>query len=1082
MGTKLHSKSYLPGYYSMRNLNEDSSSSNWPLCGGKTLGNGQCYNGFLPRNITSTYPGGDKDALKQKMLEHEAVFKQQVLELHRLYKVQREMMDEIKMKELYKHQIQIETSSSSIPMLSKIPSEDVWKWHKTSFPLTNSVSARPSVSGAEIISSPPSCSKGNNTQTGQLPSHNGCSSMDCEILETRPSKVRKKLFDLQLPADVYLDTEGEQSPENRMSDVSSYHRSRNHKMASESSVKLCLGESAKTNCDGDASRSGSCYRDSVGLADLNEPIQFEEPTRPTSIDFLDPAACHAETENLDKAAKSKSQFLLGLPKEILQNSQQGSNSGTCSYPHVENRGNGREWLFNMPEAGHSKTHLNSISQGSQPHNSLMSSQPAHPTLNKLHQPLGTLPSDHRRRELWSEGTVNGLELSESSHDHSTFNHLEPVLASHLPNAYPMVHASDFDNAWPHISTWGKPSRCLGQKFASIQQHSSLHSLGTSSRTSQLSGQRHEIFVDKCLLNSSSGSKPGFRSVLPNGNRFYHGSSSSLKDAPPSFPSAGFDYFSCSKDDMVASERSTNYGPGRILKCPNLVDVKPAKEMNLNIGLSKCSPNEVVTHQGLEIIDDEEPFKILPWLRAKPATKNEHTSIGRDSNSSGPSFLRAVSNQLSEKIDIVKGPNQLLTQKMTSASCDYEVQMKRNEVGDCLVNRKILGFPIFDNPCNPKNESSSLLSTSASLRCPAQGEDIKYESKNGVIDINLACDPESGSQIAEEELVVENDRDKKSSNFRNIDLNSCVSEDEVTVAPSVASTITNMKIAVEIDLEAPAVPETAEDILLVEHQKHNEVPMRSPQHKAEQPQDENVRTAAQAIVTISSSSHLSHVEITTCHSLEAPASDPLLWFVEIVSSWVGDLDKKSGTESKGKDGGDNEVSSSDEIDYFEAVTLKLTEIKEEEYMPKPLVPENLQVEEIGTISLPNRTRKGPARRGRQRRDFQRDILPGLASLSRHEVTEDLQTFGGLMRATGHPWQSGLMRRNGTRNGGARGRRRAVVDPAPAVAPSTVCTPLMEQLNNIEARLEDRSLAGWGKTPRRPRRQRCPAGNLPLVTLT
>lgn len=80
MGTKVDSKSYLPGYYSMRELNEDSSSSSWPLCyGEKAITNGQYYNGFMSRTVMDGYPGYGKDALKQKMLEHEAVFKNQVL-------------------------------------------------------------------------------------------------------------------------------------------------------------------------------------------------------------------------------------------------------------------------------------------------------------------------------------------------------------------------------------------------------------------------------------------------------------------------------------------------------------------------------------------------------------------------------------------------------------------------------------------------------------------------------------------------------------------------------------------------------------------------------------------------------------------------------------------------------------------------------------------------------------------------------------------------------------------------------------------------------------------------------------------
>ncbi|MBN8124883.1 DUF863 domain-containing protein, partial [Vibrio vulnificus] len=70
---------------------------------------------------------------------------------------------------------------------------------------------------------------------------------------------------------------------------------------------------------------------------------------------------------------------------------------------------------------------------------------------------------------------------------------------------------------------------------------------------------------------------------------------------------------------------------------------------------------------------------------------------------------------------------------------------------------------------------------------------------------------------------------------------------------------------------------------------------------------------------------------------------------------------------------------------------------------------------------------------------------------------------------------------------RGRRRAV-EVTPIVGGDTVCAlPLKQQQqqqqqvhsNNVEVLIEDRSLTGWGKTTRRPRRQRCPAGNPALL---
>lgn len=64
----------------MRDLNEDSNT-----CGRsslyyeeKVLTDGHFYNGFFPNLANASYPGYDKDSVKQKMLEHEAIFKIQV--------------------------------------------------------------------------------------------------------------------------------------------------------------------------------------------------------------------------------------------------------------------------------------------------------------------------------------------------------------------------------------------------------------------------------------------------------------------------------------------------------------------------------------------------------------------------------------------------------------------------------------------------------------------------------------------------------------------------------------------------------------------------------------------------------------------------------------------------------------------------------------------------------------------------------------------------------------------------------------------------------------------------------------------
>lgn len=68
-------ENYLPAHYSMKDLTRESNGASWP-CFGES--NGQFYYGFLPRTVADSHPGYDKDVMKQTMLEHEAIFKDQV--------------------------------------------------------------------------------------------------------------------------------------------------------------------------------------------------------------------------------------------------------------------------------------------------------------------------------------------------------------------------------------------------------------------------------------------------------------------------------------------------------------------------------------------------------------------------------------------------------------------------------------------------------------------------------------------------------------------------------------------------------------------------------------------------------------------------------------------------------------------------------------------------------------------------------------------------------------------------------------------------------------------------------------------
>ncbi|XVE57698.1 hypothetical protein DITRI_Ditri04bG0110400 [Diplodiscus trichospermus] len=77
------------------------------------------------------------------------------------------------------------------------------------------------------------------------------------------------------------------------------------------------------------------------------------------------------------------------------------------------------------------------------------------------------------------------------------------------------------------------------------------------------------------------------------------------------------------------------------------------------------------------------------------------------------------------------------------------------------------------------------------------------------------------------------------------------------------------------------------------------------------------------------------------------------------------------------------------DFFELMTLKLTETSADDYSAssKPFEVTDAEREDF-SMRL---------RRGRRLKDFQRDILPGLASLSRHEIREDINILKAVLRS-------------------------------------------------------------------------------------
>uniref|UniRef100_A0A7N0UJM0 Uncharacterized protein n=1 Tax=Kalanchoe fedtschenkoi TaxID=63787 RepID=A0A7N0UJM0_KALFE len=971
MGTKVQYKSYLPGYHPMGELNDDSNSRTWPVYyGDKPSSNGQFHDPYSQRTIADGYFGYHTEAVKQKMLEHEATFKRQVYELHRVYRVQRDLMDELKMNELQKQSMGIETSMSSCSASQR---QDAQRWHASSaFPPSSSSSVKPAVLGAKDFHSTPSFLSGKNPQNGLVSPSNAGSSKDCdvEIIDCRPSKARSK-FNLELRADEYIDVEEPKYSSKRPPCVSSYPSNGSCENPPSSSAKMLLGGAVQIDSRGIGARQNN-----GGLADLNEKIQIQQPNS-SSLNFV---GCDSSfRSNQQFGSKSQAQ---AFPQELMLNSHQGRDD---SRPRNLNMGQKEKgnWSL-MLESALSKGQTAAFPQN------LLSDKIS--VFNKG-QEASHFQASQIKTENWKERSEGGSKHSAAGIDF--FNRLSG----------PRQLGTSISTS---MSPWDKSGSCVSQKSAADVPHPCFNPAGTLPQSLRSSSKSAWTVGQGWQMNSDSGRDCAYQ------NGFYKGTCSG--PGPTRCPTGGSDYLNRSNGSHVASGLSFSQNGSLSLKGATSVNASAAKGIDLNI-VSVGDSHDSVEDTRFDRLNRDHRVADLPWLKSSTGLRNGMIS-GLDSSA-------------------------------------YGMESKRPTA------KKIMGVPIFGE--SPKGASSCRPSLSK--------EDEMGTARNvRDFDMNLPCESE--------------DKDAKTagvSRRNHIDLNTCLTEDDALVTISTPGCDSGKRVIRGFDLEAPG--ETEEEELV----------QRTPQEPEDS--DEDLLTVAvEAIVGISSCRKLTLTENPARDPPEA-VPDALKWFSDVISSCANDEDKKLLDEIGENNAEENDTEEDVEsMDYFEYMTLQLPETKEEDYLPDyPKPPEPL-----GAGPFTARTRKGQARRGRPRRDFQRDILPGLTSLARHEVTEDLQTFGGLMRAMGHSWQSGLTRRAGPRRGRPRLTPVQPPNPSPATTPSPIRSPLLPRKPASEAspspacspspqkrtkttagreliHMEDnhRSLTGWGKTTRRPRRQRCPA---------
>lgn len=164
-----------------------------------------------------------------------------------------------------------------------------------------------------------------------------------------------------------------------------------------------------------------------------------------------------------------------------------------------------------------------------------------------------------------------------------------------------------------------------------------------------------------------------------------------------------------------------------------------------------------------------------------------------------------------------------------------------------------------------------------------------------------------------------------------------------------------------------------------------------------------------------------------------------------------------------------------FDLFELMTLQLEETTPEKLWCKTREVENTVLDKWSKASiLLAKPRKAQGRKRRQRKDFQKDILPSLATLSKRETIEDLRIIEELMKASGLSWQVGLGRRKARRIGAQRRaneKRRRINASAPIVQinPPTSFS-VADDNDNPDFEVDRHDMIGWGRTTRRCRSQR------------
>ncbi|XP_042449564.1 uncharacterized protein LOC122034385 isoform X2 [Zingiber officinale] len=1053
MCTNVQTKNYLPEYNSMHGIKEDATSSWSSYCHQRKLSE-HIFSTYMPRHVNGCTEQ-DKEILKRTILEHEAIFRKQICELHRLYRIQKDLMNEFQARNFNRSSVPAELSYSSSFSSQRWPEYTETISQMSGFPI--GVTSWGNMPCAINEKTHLSFKRDRSIHFAQIPFPSGASKKDSEVLDYKP---QKRTFDLQLPADVYMDIEGTDGFQKKNiaepTNDATTPKNGTFYVLPDNGMKLTLQSDEVnhqvTNLTKQIGRS-ACI-----MVDLNKPstkISFESPSNSASNQLL--------------GTKPHNKLQQGYLDRL-------GDQQTPFHKDVYSKG---EWPLNH-ESGNKGSTVDDFSRFSQASNHNGPTLPERLQSNS-NSYCETFQYDHYNPEAWSR-----QELTHAIQTFPRFHSVTCLNSSMISPSVPSISTSQADLT-SCTSSFALPLRntaaCKSSTLVAAHAPSFFSGSAYVNNESLSSNIDAQTPITHCQEwhNRSLNVSVGNVKTLPHTNKMH-------LNSIPYLNTASY------KPDPINNGKENLHDnlPGSPIECSHSRDLKTPLELNLNQALPSVMEDTNTLGQDPMCYDGCYRFPgDASWQKKASISETEEkkTSIVDFSLSNEhPKFIYG-SNVVTPNIK--KGEKELdlsacNLQEVTSTMPFRDHTMQGDKDSE-KNGKRILGFPID----GVERHSSILVSTKYTEKLLA--EKAMFMENDDRKFANFLC----GTKILSMQKNIQNGDSStevcgamNTANSRpHINLNAelayaddstpseLIPEGVVVVRPSHSISIFGAKIVSDPDLQAST---SQAETSIINQYKHISSNKADDSEKKDFSCEKLVRLAAENLVAISADCNDCHNDIGS-NRLSLPQFDTLCWFAELVSHGSENLvlvdnGRNGYAQSLDVDADHNDAAGG--LDLFEAMTLELEEVKVDQQCHEAKETEakgdeeNEQEVKTPASLLFTKARRGQGRKRRQKRDFQKDVLPGLASLSRLEVSEDLQTIGGMLKSSGRRWQTSLLRQNTGQkrmNTQRKGTRQLSMSIAVEEAQVTSCQP--SPLSNTELGVVGSSMIGWGRTTRRCSRRRC-----------